>query len=128
MVLGILQELKPIINESHEKFVAQQIKLAKRRQEIKAAPPAPPASLKAEQDKYSQRQDRYGRTHTTTKTQEGSSQEAREEEWDLLKQMEGIKFVSGRPQVSQAPEIPRTKLEWKYPSISQRYRPPFFLC
>ena len=102
----------------------QQVKAAKRRQEIKSAPPGPPASFKAEQDKWSQRQDRNGRSERDTK---GISTQEKDEEWDLLKQMEGIKFVGGRPQVSQLPpEVPRTKLEWKYPSISQRYIIPFY--
>ena len=113
MVLGILAELRPLINEAHEKFVEQQARAAKRRQQIKTGPPAPPATLKNEQEKVERR-----------KSQEPPRDEedkngARDEPWDLLKQMQGIKFVSGRPQVQDAPIPPRQRLEFKYPTVSQ---------
>jgi hypothetical protein len=112
VVLGILQELKPLIAEAHERYVEQQTRLAKRRQEIKSAPPGPPATFKAEQEKWSQRQERDVQSR-------GSVSRTEEEPWDLLKEMEGIKIVSGRPQVRE-PLVQRTKLEFQYPSVSQQ--------
>jgi hypothetical protein len=114
VVLGILAELKPLINEAHEKYAEQQARLAKRRQQIKTGPPAPPATLKHERDKVERR-----------KSQEPPRDDderngVRDEPWDLLKQMQGIKFVSGRPQVQEAPIPPRQRLEFKYPAVSQQ--------
>ena len=104
--------MKPIINESHEKYLEQQARIEKRRQKIKAAPPAPPATLKAEKEKQSHRQ--YQEVNRET-----HENGVPEEPWDLLKQMEGIKFVSGRPQVQETP-VPRTRLEFKYPTVSHQ--------
>jgi hypothetical protein len=111
VVLGILQELKPLINESHERYLELQARAAKRRQEIKSAPPAAPATFKSEQERW--KQEGRNRESQSTNAKNGD----KEEPWDLLKQMEGIKFVSGRPQVDDAP-VQRTKLEFKYPTIS----------
>jgi hypothetical protein len=115
VVLGILQELKPLITESHERHLQLQARAAKRRQEIKSAPPAAPATLKSEQERWKQEGRLQNRETQSTNAKNGE----KEEPWDLLKQMEGIKFVSGRPQVNDAP-IQRTKLEFKYPTISQQ--------
>jgi hypothetical protein len=115
VVLGILQELKPLINESHERYLELQARTAKRRQEIKSAPPAAPATFKSEQERWKQEGRPQNRESQNTNAKNGD----KEEPWDLLKQMEGIKFVSGRPQVSDAP-VQRTKLEFKYPTISQQ--------
>ena len=98
VVLGVLQELKPLITAAHEEYVAQQARIAKRREEIKRGPPAPPATLQAAQ-----------------------ARQSGEEPWDLLKQMEGIKFVGGRPRVDVP--VNRTKIEFKYPAIQPDSRP-----
>jgi len=112
--LGILAELKPLINEAHEKYVEQQARAAKRRQQIKTGPPAPPVTLKQEREKVERR-----------KSQEPAREDeerngVQDEPWDLLKQMQGIKFVSGRPQVQETPIPPRQRSEFKYPSVSQQ--------
>jgi hypothetical protein len=115
VVLGILQELKPLINDSHERYLELQARAAKRRQEIKSAPPAPPATFKSEQERWKQTRPQSREEIQGKDAKDGEP----EESWDLLKQMQGIKFVSGRPQVNDAP-VQRTKLEFKYPTISQQ--------
>lgn len=114
VVLGILAELKPLINEAHEKYVEQQARAAKRRQQIKTGPPAPPATLKHEREKVERRKSQE------PPPDDKDSNGVREEPWDLLKQMQGIKFVSGRPQIQETLVPPRQKLEFKYPSVSQQ--------
>ena len=127
MVLGILQELKPLITEAHGKWVEQQARLVKRRQEIKSASPSPPATFRAEKEKLGRSSEREGPTADKRRSDQNDE---REEPWDLLKQMEGIKFVSGRPQIKDAP-VQRTRLEFKYPTVAQqkqqqqRYHNPF---
>jgi hypothetical protein len=115
VVLGILAELKPLINEAYDRFLEQQARAAKRRQQIRNASPAPPATLKAEREKQLRHQ-QESRQDRETDSRNG----VKEEPWDLLKQMEGIKFVSGRPQVQEAPPVLRTRLEWTYPSIQRQ--------
>jgi hypothetical protein len=107
-----------LINEAHEKFLAQQARAAKRRQQIRSASPAPPATFKAEHNKQKQTysQDTLRRDEQRDTVNRNG---VREEPWDLLKQMEGIKFVSGRPQVQDTP-IPIPRLEFKYPSVHQQ--------
>jgi len=116
VVLRILGDLKPLINDAHEKYIDQQTKLAKRRQQIRTSSPAPPATLKAEQEKQ---QVRRTSQEFQQIRQHDSVNGAKEEPWDLLKQMEGIKFVSGRPQVQDAP-VPRTRIEFRYPTVEQQ--------
>ena len=116
--MGILAELRPLINEAHEKYVEQQVRLAKIRQQIKTGQPAPPATLKDEREKVERR-----KSQERPRDDENESNAAREEPWDLLKQMQGIKFVSGRPQVQEAPFPQRQRLEFKYPSVSLQSPP-----
>ena len=122
-MLGILQELKPQITEAHERYRIQQERLSKiRSQQGKSAgPPAPPATFKAAQEKQLKFQETRGSQVEFREELNGAVQEP----WDLLKQMQGIKFVSGRPQVQeQSPPPPRTKMEFQYPAILpvQMYR------
>jgi len=120
-----LGELKPLINEAHQKFLENQARLMKRRQEIRSASPAPPATLKAEKEKENNRQVQENQGNRDSQSTRNG---VREEPWDLLKQMEGIKFVSGRPQVQETP-VPRTRLEFRYPSVSQqRYLLSSYMC
>src|SRR6202011_1964493 len=123
LVLGILAELKPVINESHGKYIEQQARLAKRREEIKKAEPGPPATFKVEQEKW-KTQEKEGRSPTRDRKRASVSKEEREEPWDLLKQMEGIKFVGGRPQVQHVASVPRTRMEFKYPTVQQQQQQP----
>jgi len=122
VVLAILQELKPHITEAHERYRIQQERLAKiRSQQGKSAgPPAPPATFKAAQEKQLKFQETRG-NQVESRELNGVVREP----WDLIKQMQGIKFVSGRPQVQeQSPPPPRTKMEFQYPAILpvQMYR------
>jgi len=117
VVLGILQELKPHITEAHERYRIQQERLAKlRSQQAKSTgPPAPPATFKAAREKQLKFQETRGNQAEFREDANGVVQEP----WDLLKQMQGIKFVSGRAQVQeQPPPPPRTKMEFRYPAIS----------
>jgi hypothetical protein len=83
-VLGILSDLKTIINAAHEEHLEEE-------QRIRAGPPLPPATFKAEKEKQNL------------------------EPYDILKQMEGIKIVHGRVRLTEPP--PRTKLEFNYPLV-----------
>jgi hypothetical protein len=109
VVLEILQELKLLISEAHGKWVEQQARIAKRRQEIKSASPSPPATFLAEKEKLSRSAERDGQV--AEKRRSGQNGEWKEP-WDLLKLMEGIKFVSGWPLVKDT-LLQRTKLEFK---------------
>jgi len=105
-----LAELKPLINEAHDRYTEQRARAAKRLQQIKSSPPRPPATFKAEQDKE---QSQVGFP------QSRQQQAEREELWDLQKQIQGIKLVNGRPQVSDTP-VARTKMEFNYPLLAQQ--------
>jgi hypothetical protein len=43
-----------------------------------------------------------------------------DEQWDILRQIQGIRFVGGRPQVEEERPAfaPRTKMEFRYPAIT----------
>ena len=80
-------------------------------------PPAPPATLRAEQNKW-QAHPQY-QQQPTSQLPQAKVDRQKEEPWDLLKQMEGIKIVSGRPRVNNIVPVQRTKMEFKYPTIQE---------
>jgi hypothetical protein len=116
--LKILGDLKPIINEGYEQYQEKQARISKRVQKIRKSPPAPPATFKAEQEKQKQvhLQSRWHHQDLQFQNDNEAMNRVNEEPWDLIKQMEAIKFVSGRPQVPEAP-IQRTKIEFNYPAV-----------
>lgn len=81
---------------------------------MRTSSPGPPSTLKAEQEKLAQVQNRQDHQQRDS-TRNGVV----EEPWDLLKQMEGIKIVRGRPQVQETPP-PSARLEFKYPTVIQQ--------
>ena len=110
--------MKPIINQAHEKFLEERTRAANRRGQIRTAPPALPATFEAEREKQNQRQ-RQNKESIQERISDGRNEAREDDTWDLLKQMEGIKFVRGRPQVQDTP-VPRTRVEFNYPSILQQ--------
>ena len=102
------------------KYLERKARAAKRRQEIKTAPPSVPATLSAVKEKQERKsQD----TLTVHDSQHDSNVNgvAEEHQWDLLKQMQAIKITRERPQVLESPAPTRTRLAFNYPTIAKQW-------